>query len=217
MPDNEDILFGREGNVATVTLNRPQALNAFTLTMYRRFDPMLRAWADDPGIRAVLIRGAGERAFCAGGDVRAIYEAGRGISGDRALTSVFFREEYELIRRIHRYPKPYVAIIDGITMGGGAGVSVNGAYRVATERTMLAMPETGIGLFPDVGATRFLNLAPGHVGRYLALTGARLGPEDARYCGFATQFVPRERVPSLVEALGDMPWRTGEERAQVEE
>src|SRR5213078_4471059 len=145
MPDNEDILFGREGGVATVTLNRPQALNAFTLDMYRRFDPMLRAWADDSAIRAVLIRGAGERAFCAGGDVRAIYEAGRGISGNRTLTSAFFREEYQLIRRIHRYPKPYVAIVDGITMGGGAGVSVNGAYRVATERTMLAMPETGIG------------------------------------------------------------------------
>jgi len=103
---DEDILFGREGGLATVTLNRPQALNSFTLDMYRRFDPMLRGWADDPGVKAVLIRGAGERAFCAGGDVRAIYEAGRGISGDGSLTSVFFREEYELIRHIHRYPKP---------------------------------------------------------------------------------------------------------------
>jgi enoyl-CoA hydratase len=194
-------LFGCEGDVATVTLNRPQALNAFTLAMYRRFDPMLRGWAGDPEIRAVLIRGAGERAFCAGGDVRAIYEAGHGISGDRALTSAFFREEYELIRRIHRYPKPYVAIIDGITMGGGAGVSVNGAYRVATERTMLAMPETGIGLFPDVGATRFLNLCPGQIGRYLGLTGARVGAADALYCGFATHFVPRERLPALAAAL----------------
>lgn len=197
----EDILFGREGGLATVTLNRPQALNAFTLDMYRRFDPMLRAWADDPDVKAVLIRGAGERAFCAGGDVRAIYEAGRGISADRSLTSVFFREEYELIRRIHRYPKPYVAIIDGITMGGGAGVSVNGAYRVATERTMLAMPETGIGLFPDVGATRFLNLCPGHIGRYLGLTGARVGAADALYCGFATHFVPRVRLDELIAAL----------------
>jgi enoyl-CoA hydratase len=200
----DDILFGREGGVAAVTLNRPQALNAFTLNMYRRFDPMLRAWADDPGIRAVLIRGAGERAFCAGGDVRAIYEAGRGISGDHALTSTFFREEYELIRRIHRYPKPYVAIIDGITMGGGAGVSVNGAFRLATERTMLAMPETGIGLFPDVGATRFLNLCPGQIGRYLGLTGARVGPADSLYCGFATHFVPRERLPALGAALAQM-------------
>src|SRR5437762_7701332 len=208
MLTNDDILFGREGEVATVTLNRPHALNAFTLDMYRRFDPMLRAWADDPGIRAVLIRGAGERAFCAGGDVRAIYDAGRGISGGRSLTSRFFREEYELIRRIHRHPKPYVAIIDGITMGGGAGVSVNGAFRVATERTMLAMPETGIGLFPDVGATRFLNLCPGQIGRYLGLTGARTGAADALYCGFATHFVSHERVGALVAALAGM--RDGE-------
>src|SRR5437870_6020348 len=217
MLDFDDILFGLEGGVATVTLNRPQALNAFTLGMYRRFAPMLRAWAEDPEIYVVLIRGAEGRAFCAGGDIRAIYEAGRGISSDTTLTSSFFREEYELIRHIHRYPKPYLAIIDGITMGGGAGVSVNGAYRIATERTMLAMPETGIGLCPDVGATRFLNLAPGHIGRYLALTGARLGPEDARYCGFATHFMPRERVPQLAEALGQMTWRSGEESAQVEE
>jgi len=217
MSDSDDILFAREGGVATVTLNRPHALNAFTLGMYRRFAPMLRQWEGDPGIHAVLIRGAEGRAFCAGGDVRAIAEAGRGIAGDPSLTSRFFWEEYELIRHIHRYPKPYLAIIDGITMGGGAGVSVNGAYRIATERTMLAMPETGIGLFPDVGATRFLNLAPGHVGRYLALTGARLGPADARYCGFATHFVPKERVPLLVEALGYMAWRAGAESAQVEE
>ncbi len=217
MSDSGDILFGREGGAATVTLNRPQALNAFTLAMYRRFAPMLREWADDPAIHAILIRGAGDRAFCAGGDVRAIAEAGQGVSGDPALTSRFFWEEYELIRYIHRYPKPYLTIIDGITMGGGAGVSVNGAYRIATARTMLAMPETGIGLFPDVGATRFLNLAPGHIGRYLALTGARLGPEDARYCGFATHFVPRERVPPLVAALNHIAWRADEERAQVEE
>src|SRR6266478_6959245 len=217
MTESDDILFGREGGVATVTLNRPQALNAFALDMYRRFDPMLRAWADDSAVHAVLIRGAGGRAFCAGGDIRAIYEAGRGISGDRDLTAVFFREEYQLLRHIHRFPKPYLAIIDGITMGGGAGVSVNGAYRVATERTMLAMPETGIGLFPDVGATRFLNLCPGRIGRYLGLSGVRLGPEDARYCGFATHFVPRERVPQLAEALGQMTWRAGEENAQVEE
>ncbi len=201
MTDIDDIRFGREGGVATVLLNRPQALNAFTLGMYRRFDPMLRAWADDPSVATVLIRGAGERAFCAGGDVRAVYEAGRGVAGERDLTSRFFWEEYELIRRIHRYPKPYVAILDGITMGGGAGVSVNGAYRVATERTMLAMPETGIGLFPDVGATRFLTLAPGRIGRYLGLIGARLGAADALYCGFATHFLPRERLPELAARL----------------
>jgi enoyl-CoA hydratase len=214
--DNDDILFGREGGVGTVLLKRPQALNAFTLGMYRQFDPALRQWAGDPEIRAVLIEGAGERAFCAGGDVRAVYEAGKGIAGDPNFTSKFFAEEYRIIRRIHHYPKPYIAILDGITMGGGAGVSVNGAYRVATEKTMFAMPETGIGLFPDVGATRFLNHCPGQIGRYLGLTGARLGPADALYCGFATHFVPRERVAALKAALADMSWRKGDERSQAE-
>src|ERR1051326_1148129 len=116
MAESDDILFGHEGDVATVLLNRPQALNAFTLEMYRRLAPMLDSWAADPAVRAVLVRAAGDRAFCAGGDVRAIYEAGRGISGSRDLTASFFREEYEIIRHIHRYPKPYVAIIDGITI-----------------------------------------------------------------------------------------------------
>ena len=216
MSEADDILFGVEGGVATVTLNRPQALNAFTLDMYRRFDPMLRGWAGDPAVHAIVIRGAGGRAFCAGGDIRAIYEAGRGLSSDRALTAVFFREEYRLLRQIHRFPKPYLAIIDGITMGGGAGVSVNGAYRVATERTMLAMPETGIGLFPDVGATRFLNLCPGHIGRYLGLTGARLGAADALYCGFATHFVAQDRIAALVAALARAAWREGDEQRQLE-
>ena len=217
MTGSDDILFGREGGAATVTLNRPQQLNAFTLDMYRRFDPMLREWAADPAIHAVVIQGAEGRAFCAGGDIRAIYEAGRGLAGDPLLTSVFFREEYQLIRRLHRYPKPYIALIDGIAMGGGAGVSVNGAYRIATERAMFAMPETGIGLFPDVGATRFLNLCPGHIGRYLGLTGARLGTADALYCGFATHFVRRERLPALLNALTHVTWRPGREFAQIEE
>src|SRR6516225_12411472 len=137
---DEEILLGRVGGVATLTINRPKALNALTLDNYRRIDPALRAWAVDPSVHAVVVRGAGDRAFCAGGDVRAVYEAGRGIGGDPSLTSVFFREEYELIRRIHHFPKPYIAIIDGITMGGGAGISVNGAYRIATERTLFAMP-----------------------------------------------------------------------------
>src|SRR3984885_13012617 len=216
MPETDDILFGREGGVATVLLNRPQALNAFTLGMYRRLDPMLRAWAQDPAVRAVLVEGAGERAFCAGGDVRAVYEAGKGIAGGRNFPSVFFAEEYRIIRRIHHFPKPYVAVIDGITMGGGAGVSVNGAWRIATERTMFAMPETGIGLFPDVGATRFLNLCPGRIGRYLGLTGVRLGPADALYCGFATHFVPRDRGPGVIFRRAETAWQPGGERAQIE-
>ena len=198
---NDDILFELRGALGLVTLNRPQALNAFTLDMYRRLDPVLRAWESDPAVAAVAIQGAGDRAFCAGGDIRAIYEAGRGLGPDPGLTRDFFREEYRLIRRVHRYAKPYIAIIDGITMGGGAGMALNGATRVATERTVFAMPENGIGLFPDVGATRFLNACPGRVGRYLGLTGARLGAADTLYCGLATHFVPADRLEALLESL----------------
>ena len=215
MTAEREILLGREGGIATLTINRPQALNALTLENYRRFAPALSGWAEDPSVLAVVVRGAGGRAFCAGGDVRAVYEAGRGISGDPDLTAVFFREEYELIRQIHRFPKPYIAIIDGITMGGGAGISVNGAYRVATERTLFAMPETAIGLFPDVGATRFLNRCPGQIGRYLGLTGARLRAADAYYCGFATHVVAQERVEALVTALAGTAWARGGRSEQV--
>src|SRR5271167_3130784 len=216
MCGSEVILLGREGGLAALVINRPKALNALTLDNYRRFAPALRAWAANPSVHAVVVRGTGGRAFCAGGDVRAVYEAGRGISGDPDLTAVFFREEYQLIRQIHRFPKPYIAIIDGITMGGGAGISVNGAYRVATERTLFAMPETAIGLFPDVGATRFLNRCPGQIGRYLGLAGARLRAADALYCGFATHVVAQERVEALVEALCRVAWETGSERGQID-
>jgi enoyl-CoA hydratase len=201
MTNTDEILLGRKGGLAILTINRPQALNALTLDNYRRFDPALRECEADPSVHAVVVRGAGDRAFCAGGDVRAVYEAGRGISGDPDLPAVFFREEYELIRRIHHFPKPYLAIIDGITMGGGAGISVNGAYRIGTERTLFAMPETGIGLFPDVGATRFLNRCPGHVGRYLGLTGARVNAADALYCGFATHPIKRDSLEGLLDEL----------------
>src|SRR5262249_4894623 len=122
----------------------------------------------------------------------------------------------ELIRFIHHFPKPYIAIIDGITMGGGAGISVNGGYRIATERTLFAMPETGIGLFPDVGAAHFLNRCPGPIGRYLGLTGARLHAADTLYCGFATHIVPHERIAELVVALGRIIWEAGSERRQVD-
>ncbi len=210
MADTHEILLDRKGGLAILTINRPQALNALTLANYRRIDPALRDWAADASVHAVLVRGAGDRAFCAGGDVRAVYEAGRGISGDPDLPAVFFREEYELIRRIHHFPKPYIAIIDGITMGGGAGISVNGAHRAATEHTLFAMPETGIGLIPDVGATRFLNRCPGHVGRYLGLTGARVKTADALYCGFATHVVKRATIDAVLDELS-------RERASMED
>jgi enoyl-CoA hydratase len=207
MSRQDEIVLGREGGLATILINRPQALNALTLDNYRRLDPALHAWAEDPSVHAVVIRGAGDRAFCAGGDVRAVYEAGCGIAGEPDLPSVFFREEYGVIRRVHHFPKPYIAIIDGITMGGGAGMSVNGAYRIATEKTLFAMPETGIGMFPDVGATRFLNRCPGLVGRYLGLTGARLRAADALYCDFATHCIAREAIEPLMAELSRADWR----------
>ncbi len=216
MMAQDEIILARHGGLASLTINRPRALNALTLANYRHIAPEFAAWADDPSVHAVVVRGAGGRAFCAGGDVRAVYEAGRGIAGAPDLTAVFFAEEYRLIRAIHRFPKPYIAIIDGITMGGGAGISVNGAYRVATARTLFAMPETGIGLFPDVGATRFLNREPGMIGRYLGLTGARLNAADALYCGFATHFVGADRVETLVSTLAETRWEAGGEAAQVE-
>jgi enoyl-CoA hydratase len=200
MSDDDEILLQRRGGLGLVTLNRPQALNTLSLAMYRRFDPALAAWGDDPAVGAVVVQGAGERAFCAGGDVVAIYEA-RAEGGDAGYKADFFREEYALVRRVHRFPKPYVALMNGVTMGGGAGVAVNGSFRVATERTLFAMPEVQIGLFPDVGATRFLNLAPGRIGLFLALTGKRVGAADALFCGLATHFVPQERLEALTAAL----------------
>jgi enoyl-CoA hydratase/carnithine racemase len=211
----DEILLERRGGLAMVTLNRPKALNTLTLGMYRTLDPDLLAWGSDPSVHAVLIRGAGERAFCAGGDVRAIYEAGRGRT--KGLTADFFREEYCLIERVYRFPKPYVALLTGITMGGGAGISVHGSHRIATQRFLFAMPETAIGLFPDIGATTFLNRCPGRVGRYLGLTGARIKAADALYCGLVTHYVPDDRLARLVDALAHLAWRDGDERRQVDE
>lgn len=195
----EEIRFERIGRLGVVTLDRPKALNALTLGMIRGLDPALSTWAHDHGVEAVVIRGAGEKAFCAGGDVRAVYEAGR--RGTDVLTYEFFYEEYRLNRRIHRFPKPYIALIDGIAMGGGLGLSVHGRYRVVTERSTLAMPETAIGLFPDVGGSWFLDRAPGRIGTYLALTGARIKAADAIFAGLATHFVPAADLPALFDAL----------------
>ncbi len=197
MSDPEEILFDRRDGVARVTLNRPQALNAVTLEMIHRLAERLGAWSEDETVAAVLVRGEG-RAFAAGGDIRRLYEAGR--SGD-SYTERFFRDEYTLNRQIFHYPKPYVALIDGVTMGGGVGLSVHGSHRVATENTVFAMPETGIGFFPDVGGTWFLPRLPGRIGLYLALTGARLGGADCLYAGVATHYVPSERLPALEAAL----------------
>lgn len=202
--ETDDILIERRGPLALVTLNRPKALNALTLPMIRRLDPALADFAADGAVRAVLIRGAGDRAFCAGGDVRAVWEDGRAAkagTGDGALTRDFFREEYVLNRRINRFPKPFVALLDGIAMGGGVGLSIHGSHRIVTEKTLFAMPETGIGLFPDVGGSWFLPRMPGEVGTYLALTGARLHAADCLYVGAGTRFVPSELMEELTAEL----------------
>jgi enoyl-CoA hydratase len=212
----EEIIFERRGGLGVVRLNRPVALNTLSLGMYRKFAPQLVAWADDPSVHAVVIVGEGGRAFCAGGDVRAIYDARKSPTGAGDYKTDFFREEYSLIARVHRFPKPYIALMDGIVMGGGAGIAVNGSYRVATETTLFAMPEVHIGLFPDVGASRFLNLCPGRLGLYLALTGRRIGPTDTLYCRFATHYVARAELSALVNVFAETAWRPGEAYAQVD-
>ena len=215
MNRNNEILLERRGGLGIVTFNRPQALNTLSLAMYRTFDPQLIAWGEDESVEAILVRGAGDRAFCAGGDVRAIYDA-RQESGSGDYKADFFREEYCLIERVHRFPKPYIALVDGITMGGGCGVSINGGFRIATERTVFAMPEVHIGLFPDVGASRFLNLCPGRIGLYLALTGTRVRAADALYCGFATHYVSHDRLADLTTVLASLDWDAANRMRQVE-
>ena len=192
-----DILFDRRGRLGLITMNRPKALNALTHEMSLALDRQLKAWADDPKVETVAIVGAGDRAFCAGGDIRALYQSGP----KGKLTQEFYWNEYRMNRRIFRYPKPYVALMDGITMGGGVGVSAPGRYRVVTEKTLLAMPETGIGLFPDVGASYYLSHMPGQFGIYLGLTGNRIQAADILYPGFATEFAASAIMGEIATAL----------------
>jgi len=194
----DEVLFERQGRAGVITLNRPKALNALTLSMVDAMTAQLKAWRDDRDVEMVIVRGAGEKAFCAGGDIRALYDSGK--AGTPYVID-FYAREYRLNTLIKRYPKPYIALVNGIVMGGGVGVSVHGSVRVCGEGTMFAMPETGIGLFPDVGGTYFLPRCPGETGMYLALTGARLDVTDARYAGIATHVVPQARHAELLDAL----------------
>jgi enoyl-CoA hydratase len=214
----EPIRFLREGRLGVVVLDRQEALNALTRAMVRELSDHLRRWKDDPEVEAVLVKAAPGRAFCAGGDVRAVVETVRREGVAAALP--FFRDEYRMNWRIARFPKPWIALLNGVTMGGGCGISIHGSHRIATEHTLLAMPETGIGFFPDIGATFFLNACPPGFGMYLGLTGARLGVADALLAGLATHFVPAARLlefearlvaagrgevaGALAEALADM-------------
>jgi enoyl-CoA hydratase len=202
---NTDFVKARtQGAIGILTLDRPNALNALDQPMCLAIDTALTAWATDDAVAAVVIHGSTERAFCAGGDVRMVREDGlawKQGESDGRLGREFFRDEYRMNRRIQTFPKPYIALIDGVTMGGGVGLSIHGSHRVATERTLLAMPETNIGLFPDVGASYALSRLPGEIGTYLGLTGARLRAGDLLELGIATHIVGGNRMVACREDL----------------
>jgi enoyl-CoA hydratase len=195
-----DVVIRELGALRRITLNRPKALNAITLGMAETMTTFLRAWTEDPAIGTVMIDGAGDRAFAAGGDIRAIYDAAK--SGD-TLPARFWATEYHLNVLIARYPKPVVAIMDGLVMGGGVGLASHAAHRVVTERSSVAMPEVGIGFFPDVGVAYLLARAPGSVGTHLMLTGERIGAADAIYSGLADIYIPTSNLAGLPTALAD--------------
>jgi enoyl-CoA hydratase len=199
MPASDEIRIERRGGLVVLTLNRPRALNALSFEMCRAIHDGLASWQADPDVHAVLIKGAGARAFCAGGDIRWLYEVLISQGEEPALA--FYALEYPMNARLHHFTKPYVALLDGITMGGGVGVSVHGSHRVVTERTVFAMPETGIGFFPDVGATYVLPRLRGALGLYMGLTGARLGAADCVWTGIGSCYVPSERLDQLEARL----------------
>mgnify|MGYP001247244385 CR=1 FL=1 len=199
MDHSTDILCERQGAAGLVTLNRPRALNALNLGMVEEMTRALEAWAKDPTVTRVVVTGAGEKAFCAGGDIRHLTDLGR--EGRKAEALSFWREEYRLNALIKDYPKPYVSLIDGIVMGGGVGVSLHGSHRVAGERYLFAMPEVGIGFFPDVGATYALPRLPGETGMYIALTGERIRRADAVLLGLVTHAVDSGRMGEVRETL----------------
>ncbi|MDB5420162.1 MAG: enoyl-CoA hydratase [Brevundimonas sp.] len=189
-----EVLTRIDGSVGRITLNRPKALHALNLAMCEAMTEALLAWREDPAVQSVLIDHAGERGFCAGGDIRMIAESG---AGDASEAKAFFKTEYRLNHLMFEYPKPITAIVDGIVMGGGVGISEPAKVRIATERTTYAMPETGIGLFPDVGGGWFLSRLPGQTGVWLALTGARLKAADTVALGIHTHFVPSDALMAL--------------------
>ena len=206
-----DILIERRGNAGLLTLSKPKALNALSLDMVRALSVALKAWRDDPDVAVVAIRGSNKigkpgtpealfGGFCAGGDIRFFHVAA--LAGDASLDD-FFTEEYALNHLIHNYPKPFVAFMDGVVMGGGMGLSQGSKTRIVTEHTKIAMPETNIGLFPDVGGGYFLSRCPGHVGEYLALTGNVIGADEAIAYGLADVKVDAASLPALWDSLGD--------------
>ncbi|MGJ4889281.1 enoyl-CoA hydratase/isomerase family protein [Bradyrhizobium sp. HKCCYLRH3099] len=193
-----DLIVRREGSAGIIRLNRPKAINAMTLEMSMGIDAALDQFEADSAVAVVLLEGAGERGLCAGGDIRGLYESSK-VNGD--LGKVFWRQEYIMNARIAAFPKPYVAYMDGLVMGGGVGLSAHGRHRIVTEKTKLAMPEVGLGFFPDVGGTWLLSRAPGQLGAYFGLTGQTLNGPDAIHARFADAVVPTEKWPALREVL----------------
>ncbi len=189
----------RDGSLGRLMLDWPEAFNALTHGMVTDLLEVLTDWRSDDGIDLILIEGRGEKAFCAGGDIQDLWH--RGTCGDHEFGRLFWRDEYQLDAMTAHYPKPYVALMDGIVMGGGVGVSAHGSHRIVTERTLVAMPEVSIGFLPDVGGNWILSRAPGRLGEYLAMTATRLGPADAIRAGFADHFIPADAIGDLVPAL----------------
>lgn len=199
MSQTPEIVCERRGAAGMVLLDRPKALNALNLAMVRELARALDAWEKDPAVERVVVASTSEKAFCAGGDIRTLHDLGKAGRHDEMLA--FWGEEYVLNARIQSYPKPFVSLIDGIVMGGGVGISLHGSHRIAGERYLFAMPEVGIGFFPDVGATYALPRLAGAAGIYLALTGDRVGAADALAFGLATHAVPSARMAELTDAL----------------
>lgn len=193
-----DLIVRREGAAGVIRLNRPKAINAMTLEMSIGIDAALDKFETDPGVAVIVLEGAGERGLCAGGDIRGLWENSR-EGGD--LGARFWRQEYVMNARIAKYPKPYVAFMDGLVMGGGVGLSGHASHRVVTDRTRLAMPEVGLGFFPDVGGTWLLSRSPGEIGTYFGLTGQTMNGPDAIHAKFADAVVPAAKWPELREAL----------------
>jgi enoyl-CoA hydratase len=202
MNDTENIIFSQQNGLGLIYLNRPQAMNALNLSMIQQLQQQLSQWAHEPDIHAVLITSNNTRAFCAGGDIRQLYALGR----ETPLKALeFFWTEYRLNYTIKTYPKPYIALLDGVTMGGGVGISQHGSLRVGAESLLFAMPETGIGLFPDIGASYFLPRLPGRIGYHLGLTGARIGLSDTLYLGLTDAFIKRAQWDNFILALSQLP------------